>query len=121
MQGVVFELPQHAIDGADPQLDADLEQLGAAGCRFSLDQVSDLDLDVADLYQRHFRFVKIEAERLLQAPDPQALKRRLDGLDLDLIVEKIESEAVLVELLDLDIDFGQGYLFGEPRIPRENF
>jgi cyclic-di-GMP phosphodiesterase TipF (flagellum assembly factor) len=34
------------------------------------------------------------------------------------VVEKIESEAMLVELLDLGIDYGQGYLFGEPRLSK---
>jgi len=32
-----------------------------------------------------------------------------------MIVEKIETEPQLVELLDHNIRFGQGYLFGEPR------
>ena len=39
-------------------------------------------------------------------------------LAIDLVVERIETEPMLVELLDLQIDFGQGYLFGEPRIAK---
>ena len=35
-----------------------------------------------------------------------------------LVGEKIESERQVVDLLDFAIDFGQGYLFGEPRPPR---
>ncbi len=31
-----------------------------------------------------------------------------------MIVEKIETEPQLVELLDHNIRYGQGYLFGEP-------
>ena len=34
---------------------------------------------------------------------------------LDLIIEKVEDDAVLVELLDHDVTLGQGYLFGAPR------
>ena len=49
-----------------------------------------------------------------------ALKQRLNDNDIDLIVEKLEAEEDLIELLDYDIDFGQGYLFGEPRISRES-
>ena len=30
-------------------------------------------------------------------------------------VEKIETEKQLVELLDFNIDYGEGFLFGEPR------
>jgi cyclic-di-GMP phosphodiesterase TipF (flagellum assembly factor) len=35
-----------------------------------------------------------------------------------MIVEKIEHDSDLVELLDFEVDFGQGYLFGEPRLSR---
>ena len=35
------------------------------------------------------------------------------------MVEKIESEAQLVEVLDLDADYGQGFLFGEPKPLKE--
>ena len=34
------------------------------------------------------------------------------------IVEKLESEDSLRELLDHEIDYGQGFLFGEPRPAR---
>lgn len=118
---IVFEFPQRAIMDLSENLKRDLEALSRLGFRYSLDQVTDLDLDAAKLAARNFRFVKVDAARLL-APDsgidPEALKARLDAQGIDLIVEKIESEATLVELLDLNIDFGQGYLFGEPRLSR---
>ena len=44
-----------------------------------------------------------------------SLKGAMDRQAMDLIVEKIETEEMLLELLDLKIDFGQGYLFGEPK------
>ena len=34
---------------------------------------------------------------------------------IDLIAEKIESEATVVDLLDYDVRFGQGFLFSPPR------
>ena len=46
------------------------------------------------------------------------IKRVADRHGIDMIVEKIESEDELLELLDLRIDYGQGYLFGEPRLAR---
>jgi cyclic-di-GMP phosphodiesterase TipF (flagellum assembly factor) len=104
--------------------DRDLARLASLGFRFSLDQVTNFDFDPYALGQRNFRFVKVEAHRLLPSisgsqPVPvEPLKRRFDLAGLDLVVEKIESEAMLVELLDLGIDFGQGYLFGEPRLSR---
>ena len=48
-----------------------------------------------------------------------ALKQTMDDAGIDLIAEKIETEKMLVELLEHNIDFGQGYLFGEPRMSKD--
>lgn len=40
-------------------------------------------------------------------------------LSYALIAEKVETERMVAELLDLNVDFGQGYLFGEPRHARK--
>src|SRR5262249_55316973 len=84
-------------------------------------------LDLDDLGKRHFRFVKIDAARLLDATrgpdakfDMKRFKAALDRNGIDLIVERIETEETLVELLDFNIDLGQGFLFGEPRPARED-
>jgi cyclic-di-GMP phosphodiesterase, flagellum assembly factor TipF len=89
--------------------------------------VADLDIDASDLSARHFRFLKLDAGRVMDAArqglfgaDPKMLKRTLDSYAIDLIVERIETEGMLRELLDLNIDFGQGFLFGEPRIAKSD-
>ena len=46
--------------------------------------------------------------------DVARLKSQLDKSNLTLIVEKLETEHDLRELLDFEIDFGEGYLFGRP-------
>ena len=124
---LVFEFPQRALAQADDSLWRDLDRLAQMGFRFSIDQVTDLDLDAATLSGRHFRFLKLEAARVTEAArsgllgnDPKLLKRTLDSYAIDLIVERIETEPMLLEVLDLHVDFGQGYLFGEPRIAKSD-
>ncbi len=124
---LVFEFPQRALAQADDSLWRDLDRLAQMGFRFSIDQVTDLDLDAATLSGRHFRFLKLEAARVTQAArsgllgnDPKLLKRTLDSYAIDLIVERIETEPMLLEVLDLHVDFGQGFLFGEPRIAKSD-
>jgi cyclic-di-GMP phosphodiesterase TipF (flagellum assembly factor) len=124
---LVFEFPQRALAEADDSLWRDLDRLAQMGFRFSIDQVTDLDLDAATLSGRHFRFLKLEAARVTQAArsgllgnDPKLLKRTLDSYAIDLIVERIETEPMLLEVLDLHVDFGQGFLFGEPRIAKSD-
>lgn len=124
---IVFEFPQAALARHDPGLERDLDRLAALGFRFSLDQVTDFGFDAIELARRNFRYVKIEAGRLIPPPlgtaqeAPETVKRKLDVAGLDLIAEKVETEPMLVELLDLGIDYGQGYLFGEPRLSRADF
>lgn len=124
---LVFEFPQRALAQADDSLWRDLDRLAQMGFRFSIDQVTDLDLDAATLSGRHFRFLKLEAARVTEAArsgllgnDPKLLKRTLDSYAIDLIVERIETEPMLLEVLDLHVDFGQGFLFGEPRIAKSD-
>ncbi|HEX9446453.1 MAG TPA: EAL domain-containing protein, partial [Dongiaceae bacterium] len=122
---LIFEFAQRGIENADQAVWTDLSRLAQMGFRFSIDQIYSLDIDVADLSSRHVRFLKFGADTLLSAvaagqigDDPGALKRILDSYAIDLVADRIESETVLRELLDLHIDFGQGYLFGEPRLVR---
>ncbi|WP_119299868.1 EAL domain-containing protein [Dongia deserti] len=122
---LVFEFPQRALREADESLWRDLDRLAQMGFRFSMDQVGDLDIDAATLSGRHFRFLKLEAGRVMEAArsgllgnDPKLLKRTLDSYAIDLVIERIETESMLLEVLDLHVDFGQGFLFGEPRIAK---
>jgi cyclic-di-GMP phosphodiesterase TipF (flagellum assembly factor) len=34
------------------------------------------------------------------------------------VVEKVEDEDALIEVMELGIDYAQGYLLGEPRLAR---
>ncbi|HSR72178.1 MAG TPA: EAL domain-containing protein, partial [Kiloniellales bacterium] len=96
-----------------------LDRLAALGCRFSLDQVTDLDLRPRILAARQVRFIKIEAGVLrARLAEGRGLLRALRRHGIDLIVEKVEEEGNLLELLEYEIDFGQGFLFGEPRLAR---
>jgi cyclic-di-GMP phosphodiesterase TipF (flagellum assembly factor) len=119
---LVFEFSQASIERHSEAALAELAKLGKLGFRLSMDQVTDLAFDVADLHRLHIRFLKVEATKLLeqtkatvQRLDMRAFKRALDEQAIDLIVEKIEDEQMLLEILDMPVDFGQGYLFGEPR------
>jgi cyclic-di-GMP phosphodiesterase, flagellum assembly factor TipF len=123
---LVFELTQASVERHGQDLLGELGQLGKLGFRLSMDQVTSLDFDLADLRRLYIRFIKVDAAKLLeqtratmQRLDIRAFKHALDEQAIDLIVEKIESEQTLVEILDMPVDFGQGYLFGEPRPSKE--
>jgi len=131
---LIFELGQSAFNARGSLEARNMAKLADLGFRFSLDKVSDLDLDFQDLARADVGFVKIGAPFLLseleehdnrislksrpdlEARDYAALARRHD---VELIAEKVESERQVVDILELDIGFGQGHLFGEPRPIRD--
>jgi len=122
---ILFEIGQSDFDNAPPESIENLARLAELGFRFSLDQVRHLNLNFFGLAARSFRFVKIDARFLLDSSTEIEsdivvgdIKQQLDRYGLNMIVEKIEQESDLVELLDFEVDYGQGFLFGEPRLSR---
>ena len=125
-QHLIFEFSQMTVNGAGPVERASLEALADLGFRFSMDQVTNLRFDAASLHDRNFRFVKVSAATMLEgthtAGDIHAadLKELLKRNGIQLIVDKVEHEREVVDVLDFDVELGQGYLFGEPRPVRES-
>lgn len=121
-QDLVFEFSHATIANQDDEIRHQLGRLAALGFRFSLDQVNSLNLDYGALAEQHFKYIKIDAETMLrEVPQPSTdidlhdFKKALERQGIDLVVEKIETEDVLRDILDFHVDFGQGYLFGEPK------
>lgn len=123
---IIFEFAQRDMAGVGDAVRQQLRRLSRLGFRFSMDQVEHLDLDANGLADMRFRYVKVPARLLIADAhetgahvDPQDLRDVLDRADIELIVDKIETENQIVEVLDFDPLFGQGYLFGEPRPIRD--
>jgi cyclic-di-GMP phosphodiesterase TipF (flagellum assembly factor) len=131
---LIFELGQNAFAERGSVEARNMAKLADLGFRFSLDKVTDLDLDFADLSRADVKFVKISADVLLdqllevegrmalksmrdlQASDFAALTRRYG---VEVIAEKVEAERQVIDILELDVGYGQGHLFGEPRAIRD--
>jgi cyclic-di-GMP phosphodiesterase TipF (flagellum assembly factor) len=87
-----------------------------------MDNLSDLRIEPRELTQRGFRFIKAPATLLLNRVGaastdihPADMSDLLGRFGIDLIAEKIEAEGAVVDLLDYDVRFGQGFLFSPPR------
>jgi cyclic-di-GMP phosphodiesterase TipF (flagellum assembly factor) len=118
---LVLEFTQSGLRGAGPIETESLAALRTCGYRFSMDNVTDLRLEPRELASRGFRFVKLRANLILNRSGitadihPGDLPDLLARFGIDLIAEKIESEGSVVDLLDYDVKFGQGFLFSPPR------
>ena len=118
---LVFELPQASLDSMDEALIPIMEALARLGCLFSMDRVRRRAINITRLRKLHIRYLKIDAAWLLREATQEGgaarlsrLKKQLDAAGIDLIVERIENEDSLRELLDFNIDYGQGHLFAKP-------
>jgi cyclic-di-GMP phosphodiesterase TipF (flagellum assembly factor) len=119
---LVFEFTQESYRSFGPMENEGLSALAERGFRFSMDHVTDLRMEPKELADRWFRFLKVPAKLLLNKAataqsdiHPEDLADLLARHGIDLIAERIESENMVVDLLEYDVRFGQGFLFSAPR------
>jgi cyclic-di-GMP phosphodiesterase, flagellum assembly factor TipF len=119
---LVLEFKHSTLRNLGPIEAEHLAALAQRGYRFSIDHVSDLRIEPRELADRGVRFIKVPASLLLDqrktsASDIHAsdLSDLLGRFGIDLIAERIEGERAVVDLLDYDVRFGQGFLFAAPR------
>jgi cyclic-di-GMP phosphodiesterase TipF (flagellum assembly factor) len=119
---LVFELAYPDVRAMGARENENVAALTDLGYRLSVDHVSDLRFDAAELAARKCGYLKISATVLLDRGKqatakihPADLSGLLSRFGIDLIAEKVEGESTVVDLFDFDVKFGQGNLFSPPR------
>lgn len=124
-QNLILEFAQEDIDNASEQLKEGLGMLSEMGFVFSMDQVIRLDMNFQELAKSNFKYLKVSASDLMPGAHtlpmdihPDDLHEALARAEIELIASQVEDEDTVISLLDADIGFGQGYLFGAPKPPQ---
>lgn len=127
---IIFELPRDAFDRLGITAERNMGRLFDLGFRFSIDRCDAIDLDLRKLERMGVRYVKIAGETLVRQLTQEnvrpitGLNREFEATDVaslfarygvDVIADRVENERTVVELLDLDLGFAQGNLFGAPK------
>lgn len=119
---LILELPQNAYRMLNPAELVGMSMLAERGFRFSLDRIQDFRLDPRGLHDRGVRFIKVPAPLMLNHEasalghiHPADLSDLLGRHGIELVADRIESENIVVDLLELDVRWGQGNLFAHPR------
>ena len=121
--GLVLSLSQAATRAlTDIQVNG-LNALTAAGCRFALQEVVDLNMDFGTLKAAGFNFVKLDAPAFLEGLPAAGnrvaaadLCRHLGEFGLTLVVSRIEDDWMLMRILGFGVQLGMGGLFGGPKL-----
>ncbi len=127
---MIFELGVRVFNQRTDVASKNMAKLKELGFRFSLDKGDGLNFDLPELQAAGVKFVKVNVERLLEELTPggerpiSSITRDIAAEDvpavfvrygIDLIAEKMETEKSVIEVLEFEIPFGQGHVFGAPR------
>ncbi|MEM1086295.1 MAG: EAL domain-containing protein [Pseudomonadota bacterium] len=128
---LIFELKEARFAAASSDMRSAMRELSLLGFRFSLDHASSVEIDLPKLQEAGVRFVKIKGDDLIRqladidGPRPTSkINRAIQGEEVatvfsrygvTLIAEKIEDEVSVVEVLEYNIPYGQGHIFGAAR------
>ncbi|MBC7770179.1 MAG: EAL domain-containing protein [Phycisphaerales bacterium] len=132
---LIFEIPQIAYEARSSVEARAMGKLVDLGFRFSIDRVTNAEIDLPDLERSGVRYVKMPVQVLSDQilkrgiRPRSAITREIAAADIsavfqrygiDLIAERVESEDTVLEVLDLDVPYGQGHLFGAPRAIKDS-
>jgi len=92
----------------------------------ALEEVTDLDMDFAELKELGFAFVELDAPVFLDGLPAASgrvpasdICRHLADFGMTLIVGRIEDDWLLARILGFGVLFGKGTLFGAPRLVKD--
>lgn len=120
-QRLVFELPEYGAVPRMGEVRALVDRLSPLGVRFSLDHFGRGFRSFAYLQSLRLDYLKVDGSFQRQLSDNrdhqfflQSLADIAHGLDMKVIAEGVENDAVWSLLPELHLDGAQGYFLGEP-------
>jgi diguanylate cyclase (GGDEF)-like protein len=118
---ICFEITETAAISDMDAVVRFMSALSERGCRFSLDDFGEGVSSFASLKQLSVQYLKIDGSLIKDVEDPvnyvmvDAINRIGHAMNLQTIAEFVEHEHILKKLIELGIDYVQGYGFGSPR------
>jgi EAL domain-containing protein (putative c-di-GMP-specific phosphodiesterase class I) len=119
---LTFELTETAAVNNLEQAKVLMDKLGGLGCRFALDDFGTGVSSLAHLKDLQFSALKIDGafvRDIMHNERSQSLVRVVSQLagamGMETIAEYVETPEVCMRLIELEVQFGQGYAIGRPR------
>lgn len=119
---LTFELTETAAVSNMEQAQLLMSKLVARGCRFALDDFGTGLSSLTHLKNLQFSSLKIDGSfirDILHNDRSQSLVRAVaqlaGALGMETIAEYVETPEICMRLIELEVQFGQGYAIGKPR------
>ncbi|WP_116807444.1 bifunctional diguanylate cyclase/phosphodiesterase [Steroidobacter cummioxidans] len=119
---LTFELTETAAVSNMEQAQLLMSELGARGCRFALDDFGTGLSSLTHLKNLQFTSLKIDGSfirDLLHNERSQslvgAIAQLAGAMGMETIAEYVETPEICMRLIDLEVQYGQGYAIGKPR------
>nr|WP_298719607.1 bifunctional diguanylate cyclase/phosphodiesterase [uncultured Steroidobacter sp.] len=119
---LTFELTETAVVRNMEQAQLLMSKLGARGCRFALDDFGTGLSSLAQLRNLQFSSLKIDGafiRDLLHNERSQslvgAIAQLAGAMGMETIAEYVETPEICMRLIELEVQYGQGYAIGKPR------
>lgn len=119
---LILAFSQSDIRSLTPAQKTTLAAIAGLGFRFSIEEITDLDMDFDALAKRGFTFAKLDAEVFLKGLPTGPVEipatdicKHLERAGLAVIVGRIDDDEQRARILELGAVFGQGALFGTPQ------
>lgn len=119
---LTFELTETAAVSNLEQAQLLMRKLGEQGCRFALDDFGTGLSSLAHLKEMNFAALKIDGtfiRDILHNERSQSLVRAVaqlaHAMGMETIAEYVETPEICMRLIELQVQFGQGYAIGRPK------
>ncbi|HEY0941532.1 MAG TPA: GGDEF domain-containing phosphodiesterase [Steroidobacter sp.] len=119
---LTFELTETAAVSNMEHARTLMSTLGARGCRFALDDFGTGLSSLTHLKNLQFSSLKIDGSfirDLMHNERSQSLVRAVaqlaSAMDMETIAEYVETPEICMRLIELEVEYGQGYAIGKPR------
>jgi EAL domain-containing protein (putative c-di-GMP-specific phosphodiesterase class I) len=116
-----FELTETAAVGNLQRAQTLIDQLGQRGCRFALDDFGTGLSSLAYLQTLNFSMLKIDGSFVRDlltnersASLVRAVAQLASSMGIETVAEYVETPEICMRLIELQVQFGQGYALGRP-------
>ncbi len=116
-----FELTENAAIGNLERAQALIDRLGVLGCKFALDDFGTGVNSLAYLKALKLSMIKIDGSFIrdvLENERSESLVRGIaqlaKSMGMETVAEYVESPSICMRLIELGVQFGQGYALGKP-------